>query len=176
MRSLTIDEIRTRIDAFFAAYSAHDPEAILALCTEDVVWEDPLMGPPLKGWEEAAELLVNQLTAFPDLHFPSEEIELYRAVDGKTAAAGWHLAGTMTGRLDPPGYEPTGAAVDVTGMSRFEFAAGGLIADHSMVYDTLTLARRLHLAPGEHSLSFRTMVGLQQAEQFGRRLMHNLRR
>ena len=168
--------IRTPIEAFFAAYNDHDPEALLALCTEDIVWDDPLMGPSLKGWEEVAELLVNQLTAFPDLHFPTDELELYRSLDGKTAAARWHMAGTMTGRLDPPGYEPTGEWGDVTGMSRFEFADGGLIAHHSMVYDTLTLARRLHLAPGEHSLSFRTLVGLQQAEQLGRRLMHNLLR
>ena len=58
-------------------------------------------------------------------------------------------------------------------MSRFEFA-DGLIASHTMVYDSLTLARRLHLVPGSNSVSFRTLVSLQQAEQVGRRLMHNL--
>src|SRR5687768_15388532 len=117
MRALTIDEMRTRLESLFRAYNDHDPETILALCTEDVVWDDPLMGPSLNGWDAAAELLVNQFIAFPDLHFPKDEIEIYRSLDGKKAAARWHMVGTMTGRLNPPGYEPTGATGDVTGMS-----------------------------------------------------------
>lgn len=175
MRTMTIEDIRTRLSAFFQAFNDHDPEAILALCTEDVVWEDPNLPAPVVGWEAVADLLANQFTAFPDLHFPKEEIEIYRSLDGKKAAASWHMVATMTGRLDPPGYEPTGKTGDVTGMCRYEFGDGGLIAQHSIVYDAMSLSRRLGLVPGSDSLQFKAMVGLQQAEQLGRKLVRNLR-
>jgi ketosteroid isomerase-like protein len=38
---MTIEEIRTRVEAFLQAYNDHDVEAIVSHCTEDVVWEDP---------------------------------------------------------------------------------------------------------------------------------------
>jgi steroid delta-isomerase-like uncharacterized protein len=174
MRTMTIDDMRTRLDAFFQAFNDHDPEAILALCSEDVVWDDPSMPAPLMGWEAVADLLPGRFSAFPDLHFPKEEIEIYRSLDGKRAAARWHMVATMTGRLDPPGYEPTGKTADITGMSRYEFGEGGLITDLSMVYDTMSLTQRLGLMPGSDSFEFKALVGLKQAEQLGRKFVQSL--
>jgi steroid delta-isomerase-like uncharacterized protein len=173
---MPIEDMRTRLDAWFQAFNEHDPETILAMCTEDVVWEDPSLPAPLVGWDAVADHLCNQFTAFPDLHFPKEEIEIYRSLDGKRAAAGWHMVVTMTGRLDPPGYEPTEMTGDVTGMGRFEFAEGGLITRYQTVYDTMSLAQRLGLMPTSASLPFRVLIGLQQADQLGRKLIRNLRR
>jgi len=175
MRAMTIEDVRTRLDGWFQAFNDHDAEAILAMCTEDVVWEDPSLPAPLVGWDAVADFLANQLTAFPDVHFPKEEIEIYRSLDGKRAAASWHMVETMTGRLDPPGYEPTGLTGDVTGMSRYEFAEGGLIARYQAVYDTLALGQRLGLMPASSSLPYRVLVGLQQADQIGRNLIRQLR-
>ena len=176
MRAMTIDDVRTRLETLFQAFNDHDPETILTLCAEDVVWEDPNMPAPLIGWEPVADLLANQFTAFPDMHFPKEEIEIYRSLDGRKAAARWHMVATMTGRLDPPGYEPTGMTGDVTGMCCYEFGDGGVITHHTTLYDTASFARRLGLLPGPDSLQFRAMVGLQQAEQIGRQLFRNLHR
>jgi hypothetical protein len=176
MRTMTIDDIRTRLDAFFQTMNEHDPEALLGMCTEDVVWDEPGMPAPLVGWEPVADLLANELTAFPDLHFPKEEIEIYRSLDGKKAVARWHMVATMSGRLDPPGYEPTGRTGDVTGMTRFEFAEGGRIAHVEVVYDTMSFERRLGLLPGADSLQFKALVGLQLANQLGRNVFRNLRR
>jgi len=175
MRTTTIEDMKTRLDTFFQAFNDHDPEAVLALCTEDVVWEDPNLPAPLVGWEAAADLLCSKFTAFPDLHFPKEEIEVYRSLDGKKAAVRWHMVATMTGRLDPPGYEPTGQTGEVTGMCRFEFGEGGLIAHHSTIYDTMSFARRLGLIPGSDSLQSRVLVGLEQAQQVGRAFVRGLR-
>jgi steroid delta-isomerase-like uncharacterized protein len=176
MRAMTIDDLRTRLETFFQAFNDHDPEAILALCTEDVVWEDPSVVAPLVGWDAVADFLCNQFTAFPDLHFPREEIEIFRSLDGRHAASRWHMVATMTGRLDPPGYEPTGMTGDVSGMCRYEFGDGGRVARHTTVYDTMSMARGLGLMPGPDSYQFRALVGLQQAEQLGRKLLRSLRR
>jgi len=175
MRAMTIEDLRSTLDAWFQAFNDHDPEAILAMCTEDVVWEDPTQPAPLVGWDAVADFLSNQFTAFPDVHFPKEEIEIYRSLDGKRAAASWHMVETMTGRLEPPGYEPTGLTGDVTGMGRYEFAEGGRIARHQTVYDTSALGRRLGLVPSSTSLPYRVLVGLQQADQIGRHFIRNLR-
>ena len=86
------------------------------------------------------------------------------------------MVATMKGRLDPPGYEPTGMTGDVTGMCRYEFTDGGLIARHQIIYDTMTLARGLGLMPPSDSVPYRMLVGLQQADQLGRKLFRNLRR
>lgn len=176
MRAMTIEDLRTRLDAWFQAFNDHDPEAILQMCTDDVVWEDPSLPAPLVGLEAVADHLASQFTAFPDLHFPKEEIEIYRSLDGKRAAASWHMVATMKGRLDPPGYEPTGMTGDVTGVCRYDFAEGGLIARHQTIYDTTTLGRRLGLMPSSDSVPYRMLVGLQQADQLGRKLIRNLRR
>ena len=176
MRALTIEDVRTRLEAFFQAFNDHDPEAILTLCAEDVVWEDPDVPEPLVGWEAVADQLVRQFSAFPDLHFPKEEIEIYRSLDGRKAASRWHMVATMTGRLDPPGYEPTGKTGDASGMCRFEFGDGGLITHHSIVYDTKSFAQRLGLMPGPDAFQSKTMVILQQAEQLGRSFFRNLHR
>lgn len=175
MRTMTIDDIRTSLEAFFQAFNDRDPEAILTMCTEDVVWDDPHRPTPIVGWEAVADLLAAEFTAFPDLHFPKEEIEIYRSLDGKKAAARWSMVVTMNGRLDPPGYEPTGKTVDVRGMSRFEFGDGGRIAHYSSVYDLMSLIQRLGLLPDADSLPFKALVGLEQAEQLGRKFVRNLR-
>lgn len=171
----TIEELRTFLDAFFQAFNDHDPESILALCTDDVVWDDPNLPEPAVGLEAVADVLANQFTAFPDVHFPKEEIEIYRSLDGKRAATRWHMVATMTGRLDPPGFEPTGKTGDTTGMCHYEFGDGGLIARHTIVYDTTAFARRLGLLPGADSLPFRTLTVLEQAHELGRRFVANLR-
>jgi len=176
MRTMTIDDLRTRLDTFFRNLNEHDPEALLRMCVEGVVWDDPTLPTPVVGWEAVADLLANQLTAFPDMHFPKEEIEIYRSLDGKKAAARWHMVATMTGRLDPPGFEPTGKTGDVTGMTRIEFGDGGRIARVEVLYDTMTLDRRLGLLPGTGSLPFKALVGLQLANALGRRFIGNVRR
>jgi steroid delta-isomerase-like uncharacterized protein len=175
MRALTIEDLRSHLDAWFQAFNDHDPEAILAMCTEDVVWEDPGLPAPLTGEFPVADFLCQQFTAFPDLHIRKEEIEIYRSLDGKRAAASWHMVVTMTGRLDPPGLEPTGLTGDVTGMCRYEFGESGLIVRHQTVYDTLALWQRLGLMPSSASLPYRVLVGLQQADQIGRKFIRNLR-
>lgn len=114
-------------------------------------------------------------TAFPDLHFPRDEIEIYRSLSGRKAAPRWHMVATMTGRLEPPGWEPTGTGVEVAGMCAYEFR-GGLIARHTVIYDQMSMSRQLGLMPAMDSVQVKAMVGLQRAQALGRKLVRGARR
>jgi predicted ester cyclase len=116
------------------------------------------------GREAAAEMVRSLFVAFPDLHFPKEEIEIYRSLDGRKAAARWHMVATMSGRLDPPGFEPTGRTVELTGMCAYVFR-GGLIAHHSMFYDVMSFSQQIGLMPAMDSAPVKALVGVQNLSQ-----------
>jgi hypothetical protein len=165
MPTTTIDTMRTQLGALFQAYNDHDLDAILTLFTDDIVWDDPNLPAPAIGKEATGEVIRGQFTAMPDLHFPKEEIMIFTSPHGG-AASRWHAVGTMTGRLDPPGYLPTGKTADWSGMCYYEFR-GGLIARHVLVYDVLGLTQRLGLMPATDSLMTKTLVS---AHNVGSRL------
>jgi len=142
MSLMTLDEIHTCIDELFRAYNDHEIDGVLAHFTEDVLWE-PDESFPLIGRTAAAALLRSQFRAFPDLRFPEEDVVIYTSPDGK-AASKWHMIATMTGRLFPPGYAPTGRTADCTGMCAYEFR-DGLICRHTVVYDVMNFSQKLGL-------------------------------
>ena len=159
MPTTTIDTMRTQVGALFEAYNDHDVDAILALFTDDVAFEDPNLPAPALGKEAVAEVVGGQFRAMPDLHFPKEEIAIFTS-PGATAASRWHAVGTMTGRLDPPGYLPTGQTADWAGMCSYEFR-DGLISRHVLVYDVLGVTQKLGLMPATDSVMTKTLVGAQ---------------
>ena len=71
------------------------------------------------------------------------------------------MFGTNTGPLDPPGFAPTGRAIDVHGMDLVTHA-DGRIADYRAFYDMQGLAQQLGLVPAPGSRGQRALVGLQR--------------
>ena len=111
---------RTFLQRFHGAANAHDAEAVAALCTDDVIWEDPAAPHTLHGRAEV--LGFHRDIMFPAL--PDTRIELisgpYIAADGMGVAARVRISGTMTGpfnstRLRPHRWLP-------------EFRDGGVLA------------------------------------------------
>ena len=137
---LTTGDIRDCIDTLFDAYNEHDVDGVVAQFTEDVIWE-PDQAFPVIGRTAAGLMLRSQFRAFPDLHFPKDEIVVYTSSEGK-AASKWRMIATMTGRLYPPGYAPTGRTADCTGMCAYEFR-DGLISRHTVVYDVMGFSQKL---------------------------------
>ncbi len=102
------------------AWNTHDPEHILALFTEDLVYEDVTFA------------------AFPDLRF-----ELTSAVvAGDRGAAEWTMTGTHRG--DFPGLPATGKSFTVRGASIFDLA-GDKLRHNRDYWDFATLLRQLGL-------------------------------
>jgi steroid delta-isomerase-like uncharacterized protein len=158
-----IDErfARRFLERLYAAVNAHDAEAVAALCTEDVVWEDPAAQQPLHGREAVRRF-------HRDIMFrvlPDVRIELvdgpYLAFDGTRVAVRSRISGTMTGPMEPPGFAPTGGALEFESAEFWQFD-GDLLARQSVILDMLALARQIGAAPQPGSLAERFNVWLQR--------------
>jgi predicted ester cyclase len=129
-----------------AAVNAHDADAVAALCREDVVWDDPAAPEPLRGREAVVRFHRDiMFRAIPDVR-----IELvdgpYLALDGAGVAVRLRISGTMTGRLTPPGFAPTGGPVEFE-TAEFSHFDGELLAHHTVVLNMLALARQIGAVP-----------------------------
>jgi steroid delta-isomerase-like uncharacterized protein len=154
-------EVRARVEALFRALSEHDVDKVIALHTPDAVLEDPALAAPATGRAAIAVDFTAKFRAFPDLQFLMDELEVYVADSGRVAAR-WHFTGTMTGPIDPPGYAPTGKKASVSGVCLYEFQ-DGLIARHTIVYDTMGMLQQVGIMPATDSTQAKLIVGLQRA-------------
>jgi predicted ester cyclase len=158
-----LDERSARrfLERLHAAVNAHDAQAVAALCTTDVVWEDPAAPEPLHGREAVYRFHRDiMFRALPDVR-----IELidgpYVALDGTRIAAHLRIAGTMTGPMEPPGFAPTGGPVKFE-TAEFSHIDGDLLARHTVVLDRLALARQIRAVPRAGSVAERVNVWLQR--------------
>jgi nuclear transport factor 2 (NTF2) superfamily protein len=80
-------------NGFLEAWNAHDPERLLAVATEDVVWEDPfIQGGSLRGRAALRDWLSLIWRAMPDLRFELVG-EPFISQDGTQLAAAWKGVG-----------------------------------------------------------------------------------
>jgi steroid delta-isomerase-like uncharacterized protein len=154
-------EIRSRVEALVRALSEHDVDKIIALHTPDAVLEAPALTAPVTGRAAIAVEFTAMFRAFPDLQFLMDELEVYVADSGRVAAR-WRFIGTMTGPIDPPGYAPTGKKASVPGACLYEFR-DGLIAHHTIIYDSMGLLQQVGIMPAVDSTQARLIAGLQRA-------------
>ena len=139
------DTLRSFIDRYLQAWNTHDPAAVAACATEDVLWDSPALPEPAKGRSAVAALVSATVTAFPDYEFTQPAP--FAIADGRlTAYIPWRMTGTNTGPFDPPGYAPTGKSIDLTGIDVWQLS-NGLICRYQAVYNYSLVARQLGLAP-----------------------------
>lgn len=155
-----------------AAANAHDPQAVAALCCDDVVWEDPAAPETLHGCD--AVLRFHRDVMFPAL--PDARVELidgpYLSPDGAGAAVRLRISGTMMGPLTPPGFAPTGGPLsfETAEFSRFR---GGLLAHHTVLLNMLDLARQIGAVPQPGTLGARIGLWMQHvAAHWARARLH----
>lgn len=148
------------LDDLIDAYNRHDVDGVLSCCTDDVDWQDPIAG-TMRGKDTIRGALRSVFAAFPDLHFPKDELIRYLSFDGSRGASSWHLMGTMTGHLDPPGYAPTKGPVSFSGTCLYEFR-DGLISRHTIVFDMVDLGRQIGALPASGGVLDKMAVFLQR--------------
>jgi hypothetical protein len=147
-------------------WNAHDVDGVLALVTEDVVWEDPSIDGAARGLTEARQYIESLLRAFPDIvwRMPSglfisleedeEVIEIHQA---------WACHGTALGPIDPPGFAPTGRAFELQGLDVWHLHRGERRLRRVVsYYDALEFARRAGLMPARGTREERMLVRLQR--------------
>jgi steroid delta-isomerase-like uncharacterized protein len=140
MGSVSVQDQERVIAEHWTAWSDHNLERLLALFTEDLLYEDVTMGVMNRSAAELRAFAEGFFSSFPDVTF-----ELRSSFANGTSGGGeWVMRGTHKG--DMPGISATGKHVEVRGASVFEFA-GDKIRRCSDYWDMATLLRQLGLMP-----------------------------
>ena len=156
------EAVRGWIQRFVDAWQSHDPERLAALCTDDVLWEDPFIHPDgvAHGKDELRRWLASIFRALPDLRFELEGEPLV-SLDGGTVAAVWRGVATVTGPLDPPGFAPTGQKAELRGVDVHSFR-DGLLAHVLTITDLNAAGQQLGAVPPPGSRREKVVVALQR--------------
>lgn len=158
---ITAERARDWARRFVEAWNSHDPEQLLSLSSEDVVWEDPfIVGGTLRGKPALREWLTSLWRATPDLRFELVG-EPFVSLDGKQLAAAWKGSGRFTGPLDPPGFAPTNSPIEMSGVDVHEFD-GELVKRVHTETDAMSLGRQIGAAPAPGSGGERFGVLMQR--------------
>jgi steroid delta-isomerase-like uncharacterized protein len=124
-----------------AAMATHDPEQILALYTDDALWEEVPLNVVARGQEAIRAHLDGVFAATPDIVYDVSS----GFAAGDRAVAEWTISGTLTG--DFPGLPPgTGQPFTVRGVSIFDLA-DGRITRYTEYWDALTFLVQLGALP-----------------------------
>ncbi len=146
---------------WYDAWNAHDVDAVLALVTDDLVYEDPAAPEPVAHGREAARAAFEFHHGYcPNLSLEAHEI--WANEENSTIATWFTFRGTFTGVLQPPGFAGSGQAILSQGMDRSELR-DGLIARHQIFSDTLGAARELGLFPPRGGVVERGLARAQRA-------------
>ena len=137
-----MDEHRRRTlvvnDATYAAWNAHDADAVAAVFAEDAVVREVGTGQESHGRAGVRARATALLTAFPDLTL--ERVEL--VIDGDRHADRWVLSGTHRGELF--GIAATGKRVRIEGATFSRLDTDGLVVEDLHFSDTLSLMAQLN--------------------------------
>ena len=137
---MTVSQGAGILQELATAWSAHDVEKIVSLCTDDCVYEDVTMGAVNRGTSELRRFADAVFGAFPDFR-----MELTSAfVAGDLAGLEWTMSGTHRGDL--PGLPATGKQFSLRGSSICELR-DGKIQRNSDYWDMVTFLKQIGLMP-----------------------------
>jgi steroid delta-isomerase-like uncharacterized protein len=127
------------------AWNSHQPDRLLELMTEDIVYDDPSWPTTMRGHDDVRAFLDYAWRAFPDMRF--EKLDGPYVADGEASASFyWKGWGTHTGPLDPPGFAPTGRKVEFEGADFHDYR-DGRVCRLRIVFDMMEVARQLGTLP-----------------------------
>ena len=99
-------------------------------------------------------------TAMPDFHV--DEHERWIAADGSTVATRISLTGTFSGgRLEPPGFSPTGERLEFPAMDRIELREAAIVRAE-LFFDMVAIGQRIGAVPPPGSIGERLGVAMQR--------------
>jgi steroid delta-isomerase-like uncharacterized protein len=130
------------IDRYNAAWNDHDVETIVAMHTDDSVFENHTTGDVNVGKDAIGDAIRGIFTVFPDLEFETRRQYLR---DGLVVQE-WTARGTHLGKMTRAGLEvePTGKQVEYRGMDVIP-VENGKVARKDVYSDSVTLLRQLGL-------------------------------
>jgi steroid delta-isomerase-like uncharacterized protein len=135
-------ELQEFIDRYNDAWNEHDVDAIVAMHTEDSVFENHVTGDVNVGREQIGNAIRGIFSVFPDLHFEGRR----QYIREDLVVQEWTASGTQQGTMNRGGVsvEPTGRRVEYKGMDVIPIE-DGLVARKDVYSDSVTLLRQLGL-------------------------------
>lgn len=142
------------------AWNAEDYERVVALCTDDVEWRDPITTEPQSGRGALGKVMATLARSCPDYQF--EELEpAYASPTHAKAIVLWRFTGTMTGEVVPPGFAPTGHQIEVCGDDHWSSEVG-LLCRCEVLYDLNAIGVQIGAAPAPDTRGEKVAVLLQR--------------
>ena len=130
---------------WLGAWNSHEPDRLLGLMTEDIVYDDSAWPTQMRGHGDVREFLDHSWAALPDMRF--ELVERPYLMPGEPKAAFyWRGTATHTGTLDPPGLAPTGKRLEFEGLDTHEYR-DRKVARLRIVFDLADVMRQLGVLP-----------------------------
>ncbi len=164
---LTHERAREIFQRAYDLLNEHDPAHVLAVFTEDLVFEDDAAPETVRGHEDMRRFLTSLWTAFPDFRFELLQGP-YLTKDGG-AAVNARVTGTMTGPLDPPGFAPSGRRLSVEYGGFYELE-GDRIRKARVIINMSDAAVQLGALPPPGSVAEKLAVRIQRLQaRFQRR-------
>jgi steroid delta-isomerase-like uncharacterized protein len=135
-------ELQDFIDRYNDAWNAHEVDAIVAMHTEDSVFENHVTGDVNVGREQIGAAIRSIFSVFPDLSFEGRR----QYIRQDLVVQEWTARGTHEGTMTRGGIEvpPTGRRVEYKGMDVIPIR-DGLVARKDVYSDSVTLLRQLGL-------------------------------
>jgi steroid delta-isomerase-like uncharacterized protein len=128
-------------ERFAAAWNGHDPDAVIALCADDVLWSDPaLPGSPTTGRTAVRDFAAFTFAAFPDFRVEERE-RIYVSWTEPMALCPYRMTGTAAGSRDA-GMPPAGSPMSIDGIDRWTFREGRLCR-YDTYYDHAEMVRQI---------------------------------
>jgi steroid delta-isomerase-like uncharacterized protein len=131
------EHIRAANDATYAAWNAHDPDAVAAVFSPDAELIDAGSPEPVHGRDAIRARAAELLDVFGDLRL--ERVELL--IDPPANADRWVVSGTHRGEF--VGIPATGRAIRVQGCTFSTFGADGLVIRDVNFWDVPALLAQL---------------------------------
>ena len=125
----------------------------------------------MRGHADVREFLEAIWRAMPDMTF--EPLSGPYVIPGEPrVAVHWRGWATLTGPLEPPGFEPTGRRWELDGGDFYEFRDGRMCKLRT-AYDVLSVSRQLGLLPAAGGRAERALA---MAQRFASRVQQAIRR
>lgn len=153
---------------YLEAWNSLDADGVAALCTEDVVWNDPGLVEPARGREGVRAFVRATAHAFPDFHVDEAGLPFVSAEEPR-ALSRYRMTGTMRGAWMYTNLAATGRRIDVPGVDEWTFS-GKLMSHYETYYDSLDMARQLGILPSAEGAATRLLTRVQHLQaRLGRR-------
>ena len=141
--SMATSDVERVLEDWATAWSSHDTAKVLALFTDDCVYEDVTFGMVNHGKEELRAFADGSFAAVPDFTIALTA----RFVAGNWAAMEWVMSGTHKG--DFPGMPATGKRFSAIRGATVVELQGGKIHRNSDYWDAATFMKQVGLLPAQ---------------------------